>query len=207
MIPLRSCLARRLTRVRVGAKISGDGLVGGIGPPALEPFDERAGMLVKAPRAVIAALVLVAAVASGCSGPGLGPRDGAAARNASPPPKVTLSAPAALGSWKQATDQSSARALVAVFTDATNAFAVRYEQPGKPPRTLIVLGATAARFHPGDATIQQDAFYTALNSSSAPVAPRPRPGSAAISAASRRARTRTPWAPGTPPAPGSAPAS
>jgi hypothetical protein len=120
-------------------------------------------MLVRTPNSVIPALmfVLVAIVASGCVGPAAS--GGTAARNASPPPKVTLSAPASLGSWKRAADQSSARTLAAVFTDATDTFAVRYEQAAQPPRTLIVLGATAARFQPGDATIQQDAFYTALN--------------------------------------------
>src|SRR4051794_19877787 len=112
-------------------------------------------MLVRTPDAVIPALmlVLVATVASGCGG--LGVSGGAAARNVSPPPKVTLSAPSMLGSWKRSADQSSARKLADVFTDATDTFAVRYERATDPPRTLIVLGATAARFQPGDATMQQ----------------------------------------------------
>ncbi|MFG2045733.1 hypothetical protein [Dactylosporangium sp. NPDC048998] len=139
------------------------------------PLDEGAGMLVRRPPAVIAALMLAAAVVSACGGLGPGARSGASARNASPTPKVTLSAPATLGSWHQSGDQSAARSLATVLSYAGNTFAVRYEQPTKPPRTLIVLGGTGARFQPGDATIQQDAFFTALNkqlSASHPTAPR-----------------------------------
>ncbi|WP_432826568.1 hypothetical protein [Dactylosporangium sp. CA-092794] len=115
----------------------------------------------------VPALALATVLVAGCGlpGPATGAGGGGAApaRNVGATPKVTLSAPASLGSWRQPADQSVAGSLAGAFTDAKSTFGVQYQQTGEPPRTLIVLGGLAARFQPEDETIQEDAFYAALN--------------------------------------------
>ncbi|MFG2042437.1 hypothetical protein [Dactylosporangium sp. NPDC048998] len=96
-------------------------------------------------------------------GASTGPTSGASAGASKPPtgPKVQLTAPATISTWKKQANQDQAKALSQQMSDAgiKNPFAAQYQDTAKPARVAVVWGGTGSIFSIGGPQKQLDEFF------------------------------------------------
>ncbi|MEV8514865.1 hypothetical protein [Dactylosporangium sp. NPDC051484] len=76
-------------------------------------------------------------------------------------PKVQLTAPATISTWKKQANQDQAKALSTQMSDAgiKNPFAAQYQDTAKPARNAVVWGGTGSIFSVGGPQKQLDEFF------------------------------------------------
>ncbi|WP_432976066.1 hypothetical protein [Dactylosporangium sp. CA-233914] len=90
------------------------------------------------------------------------PTAGATKTTGAPPgTKFTLNAPAAIGTWKKAADQSQAQSMSQQLSSAgvANPFAAQYQDSAKSTRIAVVWGGTGSAFSVGGPDKQLTAFF------------------------------------------------
>jgi hypothetical protein len=76
-------------------------------------------------------------------------------------PKVTLTAPATISTWKKASNQDQAKTMSDQMASSgiKNPFAAQYQDSSKTNRTAVVWGGTGSIFSVGSPQAQLDAFF------------------------------------------------